>query len=98
MRDEQIEELRARLKEAQYEVEYRYNNSGHPLHNRGARSALFYVISIIAERPHNVADETQYAQDIVSNEKMFSKLLEELEQLAATKEMLLKVPKEIQNC
>ena len=45
-----------------------------------------------------MSDETQFTQDI-ENEKMFSKLVEDLEQLAATKEMLMKVPSwEIQNC
>ena len=39
-----------------------------------------------------MSDETQFTQDI-ENEKMFSKLVEDLEQLAAPKEMLMKVPK-----
>ena len=36
-------------------------------------------------------NETQFTQDI-ENEKIFLKLVEDLEELAATKEMLMKVP------
>ena len=50
-----------------------------------------YLILIITPNAEHWSDETQFTQDI-ENEKMFSKLVEDLEQLAATKEMLMKVP------
>ena len=50
-----------------------------------------YLILIITQNAEHWSDETQFTQAI-ENEKMFSKLIEDLEQLAATKEMLMKVP------